>query len=465
MQSELVLAMLSNSSLGYLSGYLQSLPIYIDDLQRDFGLDTYERMMRDPAIISAVGSIATAVLSEGIRILSPINSPSVTSENPDQQAKYERGQEICDFVNRTMEDLQQPLDEVLSEMLGCLSYGHSVAEQTYEPRNGQLILTSLKVKPRQAYAFVVDNYMNLLGFTAAKASTGGILSGMLAMVSPEQIIGREKFFVLSNSPVCGDPRGSSVLRAAYNCWWLKQQSWPNQLKFLAQFGTPSLFYILPEGANEAEVVDANGNVVMEAGVPLTINAEDAGLAKLLAFQSGSAACLQHGSEIGKIEVAGDGEAYIKAIDLYDRQMVRAILMTTRATMEAQFGSKADSGHAQDVVGRITQLLRRKVETAFTRQVIMPLVKYNFGDEVVNEFCPRLALSHVNAEDVVAYGNMISNLKQSEYLDVSQYPEIDASLGLPQRDMQAQMEREAAAAELQRDNAQMLSGAFPTAGGD
>lgn len=429
---EIALAQLGNNFLGFLSSYVQTLPPYTDDIERDFGTDIYERMMRDSAVLAAIGDIQTAVLSEGVRFLNRIPSPSPAVADPQAEAKFERGEEICDWVKRVMDELQAPLEDTLGEMLDCLAYGHQVAEQTYEPRGGKLALKKLAVKPRAAYGFVVDEFMNHWGFVVAKPGSAGIIS--TALTNPEDIVAREKFFVLTNAPKCGDPRGRSILRAAYTCWWLKQQTWPNQLKFLAQFGTPSLKIIMPEsGGSPIEVTDDEGYLLMDGDQPKTVSPEEAMLAKGLAFQNSSVSVWPFGTQVDTLQVASDGEAYIKAIDLYDRQMVRSIIYTTRTLMEAQFGSRADSNTAQDVTGRVTQLVRRKVEVGFYRDVLLPLVRYNFGDQVASEFCPVMVLSDLNSEDVIEYGNMIANLSRSNYLRPEQKPGIDAKLKLPERD--------------------------------
>jgi hypothetical protein len=171
-----------------------------------------------------------------------------------------------------------------------------------------------------------------------------------------------------------------------------------------------------------------------------MSAADALLQKLIAWTNGTAIALEHGTELQLIESKGDGEAYIKAIDLYDRQMTQAVLIAIRATMEAQHGSKADSETAQDLLGAFAQLLKRKIEAAIYRDCLLPLVRYNWGEEAAGELCPFLSLSDVAREDVVDIGNMIANLARAKegMIDDSQLPGIDSKLGLPERDFAAQM---------------------------
>ncbi|MEN6583041.1 MAG: hypothetical protein ABFD54_11375 [Armatimonadota bacterium] len=451
---ELVLGAMANYSFQtFLGQYLRSLPQYVDDVERDFGHDIYERMLHDAAVGSSVGQITISVLSGGVRFLSRVQAPPVYRDDPEAQAKYTRAEDVRLTIENTCNHLQQPLEDILEDMLEALPYGHAVAEQIYETRNNKLVLTKLRVKPRNAYAFVVDQFMDIKGLIASKSTNAGMPSLVTSDVIP-----REKFFVFTFASSKGDPRGHSILRRAYNPWYLKQQVWPQYLKYLAQFGTPSLIGILPPDAADAELVDANGNVVVdsETGVPVTLGAADTMLSKLIQISNGTAGVFENGSTVNPIEVAGDGSAYTKGIDLFDRQITRAIMLAVRAAMESEHSSKADSETAQDTVGDYVQYIRRKLEVAFYRDVIVPFVRYNYGDEVADsDLCPYLSLSDVAKEDVVEVGNMIANIARSrpDMIHTSQLPGIDAKLGLPERDFETQMDEEAE----KRDQAQMLNG--------
>ena len=52
--------------------WLTRLPPFIDDAERDFGLDIYTRMLNDPAVGSALDAIKIAILGDGISIINPL---------------------------------------------------------------------------------------------------------------------------------------------------------------------------------------------------------------------------------------------------------------------------------------------------------------------------------------------------------------------------------------------------------
>ena len=462
LQRELLYSLLnSNSYLAVVNKYIMGLPAYIDDAERDFGTDIYTRMMNDPIISSSLLALKVKTLSEGPRFLPGAKPPN--SEKPDAQeeAKYAKATEICGAVEKMLDNLQQPIEEILGEVMAFLPYGNCVAEKVYEVRGGLLALSKLRVKPRNSYGFAITPYMDLAGLVANKI--GQVSSIILALdVSPEQIIPREKFLLLTHAPSCGDPRGTSLLRPAYNGWYLKQQTWPQYLKFLSQFATPSIVGKLPPDAADVEVVDANGSATTDSlGAPMVITAAEAMLAKLIAFANGTAIVLENGAEFDLIQSQGDGTAYIKAFDLYDRQMTRAILINARATMEAEHGSKADSETAQDVFEDFTQFIRRQIEIAFYRDVIKPTVRYNWGEDIANELCPVLSLSKMNRENVPEFLNAIANLARSQdgMIHPSMYPSIDEISGLT-RDYQAQMLELQDKALIAQDKNAMLQGLAP-----
>jgi hypothetical protein len=403
------------------------MPLSIDDVERDFRLDIYDRMLRDPAIAGAIKALKTGVLSEGLRFVNRCQMPSPFKPDPEQQAKYDKAEEIRQFIERNFDRLQQPIEDILNEMLDYLAYGHKLAEKVYTLDEGGLVaLKTLRVKPRNAYAFALSGTMDFLGVVAAKPGMGSAL-GIGQEVKPDEIIDRRKLFVLTHDSQGGDPRGQSALRPAYNAWFLKQQTWPAYLKWLIQFGTPSVKGTLPPGVT---AIDGNG----EEGA---LTAAEAMAEKLVAFSNGTAIVVENGASVDLIESKGDGAGFQNAIDLFDRQMKEAVIIAVRATAEAEHGSKADSQTAQDVLGQAVQGIRRRVEMGFYRDVCQPLVEMNWGPDAAQELCPFLSLSDLDPGDVVERGMMIARLKEVGLLHPSQDAGIDEILHIPPRDYEAQ----------------------------
>jgi len=171
-------------------GYYRALPHYVDDTERDFGLDIYDRMLHDPSCAAAINSIKVGVLSEGPRFVSPVPVPSAYRPDPAAEAAYAKSLEVRDVIEAMFDALNSPVESIIGEMFQFLPFGHCIAEKVYAEQNGLLALKKLTVKPRTAYAFCSDVYLNMPGFIAAKL--GGLM--MLTIptnVEPNDII-REK---------------------------------------------------------------------------------------------------------------------------------------------------------------------------------------------------------------------------------------------------------------------------------
>lgn len=451
----------ANSLYTFLADYLSTLPRYVDDVERDFGTDLYERMLRDAGVAAAMQGIKSGVLAHGVRITGRVPKPPAFRADAAADAEYAQSEAIRVECEDMLDNLQQSINAILWDMLDSLAYGHRLAEKTYELRGAKLWLTTLRVKARTRYYLVGNRYNDLLG--AVSADTG---SGATSVVSEESLIPREKFMYLAPFIAAGDPRGVSLLRPAYNPWYLKQQAWPHYLKFLAQFATPSVAGILPPDAGDIPIVDSAGNAVLGTdGYPSYQSAAAALLAKLQAWANGTAIALQNGTELQLIQSQSDGSAYIKAIDLFDRQMVMGIIGAARALMESQHGSKADSESAMDVLDALTGHVQREVENAVFRDVLYPTVRYNYGDAIARQFAPVLVLSAVADEDLAGYGQVVAQLCSAGYLHSSQYAGVDAMLNLPERDIEAMAADEEEERLAARERAMNLGKALNPLDGD
>lgn len=439
-RSDLTREYVSGGNLLWQKSFYRALPGYIDDTTRDFGEDLYERMALDAQIKSCVGLLKKSILNGGLSI----SAPSGLDETgfPKTEAK---AQEIADFCQRNIDRLERPfVTETLHDMLDAMSLGNKVAEQVYEqpktgPLAGQLCLKQIKVKPRASTAFVVDPYQNLVGLIALipgvspSALNSNILAGDLKSVP--NLLPRRKFAVLTWEPQNGDPRGISVLRSAYNPWWLKQQTWPEYLKYLAQFGSPSLIGYTAEGATVDTLKNADGTVYLDGnGVATYISPEQTLATSMAEFRNGTYLALPFSSKVEPLQVNGEGGAFLSAVDLFDRQMAKAILYQTLATEQAQHQARAASETHQDVLGLVVQYGKTVVEQMILNDILKPLIEYNYGEEGL-EFLPNVDLGNTESQDFATKATAIASLQTAGYLTESQKPGIDADLGIHVRSPQ------------------------------
>lgn len=419
------------SLLRFFAGYLQSLPHPVDDIAADFGQDIYARMMHDPQVASTVNTLKHQALS------APLSLPCMRQ---DSDGDYPMACEVRDFCDRALSGMDTPLTDVLWNLLDALPYGNKVAEIVLRPGDGpdagRLTLRAIKPKPFDVTAFVVDNYNNVIGLLAIEP--GVTISGVLQrwFDDPQQVpnlLPRDKFAVLTCRAKDGDPRGQSLLRPAYNPWYLKTTIWPEYLKFLGQFGTPGLVaetsaeaignvaLLNPDGTAQ---VDANGNALY--GTP-----QQALLQVLLAYHNSAVAALPPGCKISPMQVASNGEAFDSAIDLFNREIEKGVTGQTLATSEGEHQARAASETHATVLGDTAGYARTITETMLYRDILKPLVLKNFGPGAA-PLTPMPSFSDTSPGDLTPKWAAAAALQTSGYLDPSQYDKLDAALGLPAR---------------------------------
>jgi hypothetical protein len=389
--------------------YIRALPTPVDDVDQKYGDDVYRNMLRgDPVVSASINVLKAGVLEDGCTL-----APAVTKAGADG---YDQAQEINAFCSGVLENLPVPLIDVLYNMLDAICYGNKVAELTYRQDGASLVLDSIKVKPRKATAFVVDQFYNVLGLIGRfPGSTAGSL-----VVTDKQdttILPLEKFAILTFRPRDNDPRGTSILRPAYNGWWLKQQAWVEFLKYLTQFASASVWATTAQGARKNP-----GD---------SLSPQEELLAQLMNFRNGAAIAVPFGTQLNMLASSGEGQAFHKAFDLFNREMVTGILHQTRATMEAQHGSKADSETGQDVLDTLVRQIKKSLQRMVQRDILTPLVRYNYGDAAA-ALTPLLSLGTVEEQDRSAMWTALAALMGSGFIDASQLPGLDIMAGLPQR---------------------------------
>lgn len=431
----------ANPELEYVSGgYLfywanqmyRTLPYYVDDITRDFGDDIYERMMVDPQVASCIHLLKMATLLRGVSL-----TPRVDDE---KDPAYAACVEYTAFCQRAIDRLRGFTTTTLYDLLDALPFGNRLAEITYElatrgPDKGKLVYKSVKVKHRRTYAYVVDARMNVLGVLALVPGISPVTMGgtLLTDVSKlKNMLPRQKFVIFSFRPKNEDPRGQSICRPAYNPWWLKMQTWPEYLKYITQFASPSIWATTAENAQDTAARDNKGVLVKnDDGTQKYVSPSQAMLDTLIQFKNGSASVFPFGAALHPMEMQGDGAAFLSAIDMFDRQITKAILCQTLATEEGKYQARSASETHQDVLGMVINYIKECLEEVIEGDMLQPLVRLNFGDEAV-EFTPRATLGDTDQQDFAAMAAAISALESSGYLAPSQRRGTDAVLGLTVR---------------------------------
>lgn len=430
----------------FLGQFYEALPRYVDDVEREVGDDTYDRMQRDAEVFSSLNILKQAVLSQEAQVVPRVGE----AEEGAAQAK-----ELADFCRRCVGRLPHFRNKTLYGLLDALPYGHKLAEQVYEretagPDTGKLVPKAIKLKPRKSYALIVDAFLNVVGVQAlvpgqygSSLTSGGIYGNPASLPN---IYPRSKFVILSLLERDSDPRGVSWLRAAYNPWYLKTQVWPEHLKYLMQFASPSLIGTTSEGSQRMPYLNPDGTVATDAdGNTIYIEPEQALLNSLLSFKNGTALAVPFGTKIDTIFEWTSGEGFRFAVDLYNSEIGRSITFQTLATQEAQFGSRAASQTHQDILDLPIQFIRTSLEETIERDMFARWVELNWGPEYL-QWVPKCQLGDTSEENFNQKASAVAALFKAGYIDESQLADIDARLGLPHRseeELEARRQQKAA----------------------
>lgn len=422
---------------GYMQWYLdfiQALSWDFDDLTGSLGDDIYDKMMLDPQIASCVNVLKIAILASGLRLsTAKVSRPVMGIADPTQLDLLST--QIRDFCEDVIDDLITPIEDVLWGMLDALPYGNKIAELVYEIRDIEgvpmLPLKDIKVKPRRTVAFVVDTFKNVVGIIGMVPGIGYTLQqGTMMMTTPDNMLPLEKFFTFSFRPKDSDPRGTSILRPAHTSWWMKMQTMPELLRYLALFAMPGLIGTTPENAMDAYDIDpTTGEIIPET----RRTAQQALLDNLISMKNGSAAAFPFGTKIQLIEPEGNGggEAFQKAVNLFDKQISKGITNQTLATEEGEHQARASSATQMTVLQGVIRQIKKGLERAVYRDVLKPMVRYNFGDEAA-KLTPRPSLGEVDQSDLTSLAIAVGQLFNGKYIDPSQLADLDRKMGLTPR---------------------------------
>lgn len=451
-------------------GIPQLLPQAFDEVTKNFGFRVYESMLTDPAVKSSYLALKLAIISGPLKVmpvvrpkgyregakLSPRGGATVTPQEA-------RAVEVAEFCAREIKRPKESFKSTLMQGLDMMAFGNKLGEVVREeckfgPDKGKLGFSALKIKPHWAWSFVVDSTMKPVGvLTYLPPGEGGEPGGYV-------IVDMSKFCRFTWLATDNDPRGTSALRAAYDWWNLKRQSMPFYYQHLRRFGSPSLDAEMSPGDNSQwPPIDPITGVENKAGKP--VSSATRFTQALLAFQNNSVIVRPAGSKLTALEPRSNGEAFLSAFDLFDRQICLSIGLQTRSNMEAKHGSKADSDTAENTRGLVIAYGREELGDIITRQLLYESVRLNFGDDVAEEFTPSLVVGTTEEQDKPA---MITALTSAGFaIGQSQLVELDTMLDLPERDEEADAQHAQEQAQLAADMASQVAqskGGPPDAGG-
>lgn len=463
---------------GYSLGQQRVLASTADDIELEIDAQTYDRMEHDSTIAKCKQIIITNVLADDIQL-----APGASEDNVGKD-EYTAYVQIMEFCQRLLAGLERPIRETCEQLLGnALAYGNGIAESEWEYRSdgestrppdvkapkkakfslwekakfwgadesaGQdpikrpqleseavrLMPNSLKVKPRDAARFVVDDFMTVIGLVPTHRLYNS------STIQWNEVIDRTKFLIFTLKKKNEDPRGTSSYRPGFNWYNLKAQIPAEMLRFILEEAVPKAVGTLPENQAPFEFDrDEDGNILYEDAdkkVPKMKTAAESFADQIKGFRSGSGAVIPHDAKLEpfKKNGAADADFFGKVLKVIDNQMENAILLQILAQSEGEHQARSAAQQVAELLHSLVFWIRWCLSHVLLYDLLEVAVKINFGDWAVR-YLPQISFGDFVRRDWNKDLEAVADAYFKGFIDDSQRAELMSWLNLPKPGMSRQ----------------------------
>lgn len=329
-------------------------PYNPDDLwQKTADYTIYDDMVNDDQINVCLQLKRDMVLGSGWDIV-----PSDDSQ-----------EEIKKFLDKALKDeCEVPLEELLEEILSGWRYGFSLTEKIFKHNDeGKLVLKTLKTRHPQTWLIHTDERGNISRYHQRGANQD-------IDVDPKALI----HYV--NNRRFQNPYGTSDLRPAYAAWFVKRQV----VRFYSIY--------LEKAASPTPVAKYDKNAPQDA-INKIHNA-------IKTIQTKTALTIPKDIELEWLEAKSNGEAYSKAIQLFNMFIGRCLFVPDLLGFQgSETGGGSYSLGTEQIKIFANHIARRRstLEKLVNYHIIRPMVVYNFG--LVDSF-PQFRLRPIDDKEAL-----------------------------------------------------------------
>lgn len=329
-------------------------PWNADELyQKQGDYSIYEDMMKDDQVSVAMAVKKDLIIGSGWHI---------TCED-DDQAEMKNCIEIA-----LAEDLETSFEDCLAQIITAYEIGFSVTEKQFKLRpDGMATLKNLKTRNPVSWLFHQDKFGNVVRYEQQGTEFKDVNKNSLI------------HFV--NNPRYGNPYGTSDLRAAYTAYFIKKQI----TRFYAIF--------LEKAASPIPIAKYDRNIGLDAEIQKIHDT-------IKKLQTSSAMTIPKDFDIEFLQTTGNGEAYIKGINMFNMFIGRALFVPDLLGFqggETSGGSQALGREQMVVFFKHIMRRRRTLENIVNHHIVKPLIFWNYG-EVENY--PKFKLNPIEESQAV-----------------------------------------------------------------
>ena len=323
------------------------------------GAGIYKRMMLDEQVKAVVKFKRDAITSRDFYF--------EVDKNALSEDEVKRRVEIANAViNQIAGSPIDGFNSVMSAMWQGVSFTEKVFKQIQVQNKTYWGIKALKLKPFDTFQFDVDDYGNVVKLTQS-------INGR------KQDIDIDKFIHHVQNPEYDAQYGQSELREAYRSWFSKDMA--------------ITFYNMWLERSASGFKWINTNAI--EGTPAHTS-----LKKVLTNTTNGAGVILGKDDTFNIEFpAGNGEAFIKAIDKHDLGIARALLVPNLMgiTPAGQTGSFSQSDTQLEAFLWTLDQEAARLEEVLNEQLFRQLGEINFGDE----YWPRIRFQPISEKRKIA----------------------------------------------------------------
>lgn len=327
-------------------------PYNSDDIYRSTGdFTVYESMMKDDQVDAAIQLKKDLVLGSGFEIT----------------GSEEVKEDIVEDVIRALTDDQMiPFEDQLEEVISAYEFGFSLTEKVFGKRDdGSLTLKKLCTRHPNTWLMEQDERGTVVDYIQRGAHKDvSIRSSSLI-----HYINKNKF---------QNPFGNSDLRSAHTSWRIKVEVLKYYAIFLEKY--------------------AGGTAVGKYPKAMPKQARSDLFDALKRLQQGTAMTLPEGVEVEIMEAKSDGDAFEKALNLFNVFIGRAIMIPDLlgySGSETSGGSFSLGENQMEVFFKHIRRRRKTLEQIINHHIIKPIVVFNHG--ILNEY-PKFVFKPIKDED-------------------------------------------------------------------
>lgn len=290
-----------------------------------------------------------------------------------------RDKEIAEFVEAQLGGIEG-FEDIMLDLLDAIGKGFAVSEIMWSYDEGHVVVDD--IRSRHQKRFFWDSVDDSFKVRTQEAPEGIELP-------------KNKFIVHKYKARSGHPSRAGVLRVVAWMYLFKNYTLKDWVAFCEVFGMPLRLGKYQPGASEDDK-----RALMQALV--TIGADAAGI-----FPDGTAI------EFVNTEKTSSTDLYERLARYCDEQVSKAILGQT-LTSDSGGGSYAQSKTHNDVRHDLTVADCKAIAATLRRDLIRPLVLYNFGED---KRIPYLRFDAEESEDLTQTATVIGTLIREAGLKV------------------------------------------------